>query len=211
MANDQTTDLSVLNEALVLLGEPPLEAWDQGLSPAEAAAVAGTAAATAAALFRPCLDELLGCHPWVFNRGFSVLARVPGPPSPAAGFNSAWQMPPNMLRAVRPYIDGRPVEDWHIGAASLLLDVPPAPAAPVVELEYQVRIGPGGWRPGFRAAAVHELAARMALSITEGADRAKLLAAQAQRLMSQARHANATEHPALRLPTGRLAARMRRP
>jgi hypothetical protein len=206
-AADPTTDLSVLNEALTLLGEPPLAEWSQAITPAEAAALQGTPAAVGLALFRPVQDELEGGHPWLFNKRVSSLVRASGVPHTATGFSAHYTLPTGLLRLVVPFVDDVPAASWEVANDKLLIDALPTED---VALEHHVRVGPAHWRPGFRMAVVAALAARMCLPITENEARAKGLEAQAQMLLARARHQNASERPVLRLPTGRLAARMRR-
>jgi len=193
-------DLAVVNEALVRLGEPPLESLDEAEQ---------TAAATAARyLYQPTVDRLLASHPWGFNRQFAVLVRLADVPALGIGFRNAFLLPGGVLRIVAPFVGGYPEPEWSRGGDVLYLDAPALDQP--VELEYHGRVDPAFWTPAFREAAGIALAASWAVTISDDVARAKTLQEQAEFALARARHASALEHPIQALPVGRLAARMRR-
>lgn len=192
-----TSSLILANEALIALGEPPIDDFDAG----------GSAATVARLTTQPIIDALLGSHPWTFNRQIVALNRLAEAPSEASGFAAAYQLPVACFRIVAAYVNGGRVLDWGEAGTTLLLD---AGADDLVELEFHGRGDVLSWRPLFRRAVVNRLAAEFCIPITDDTVRAKLLHQLAELEMAKARHQNAVEKPAHRLPVGRWQARMAR-
>lgn len=191
MASDP---LDICNEALVLLGENPIDDLDSAL----------TGAIVAKTFYRGRADSLMAAHPWVFNRALVDLSRLSAAPPAASGYAAQYQLPNPCYRIVCPYVDGRPLAEWGVAGQVIYLD---AEATETVALEYHTRCTESLWPPEFRRAVMLGLAADMAIPITEDPARAKLLNDLLLRQLAEARHKNATEKPAIRLRTGRLAAR----
>lgn len=186
--------LTICNEALLALGEQPLDDFE-----------ADSAAASVARLrYQTIVDELLGGHPWQFNRRIARLAALTDPPPLAAGFSAAYQLPPLCFRIICAFIGGGRVTEWRQAEGVLWID---AGLSDTVELEYHSRADESAWKPGFRQAVISRLAAEFCIPVTDDTVRAKLLFELAEMQLRQARHLNATEQPAQRLPTGRWAAR----
>lgn len=192
-----TDALAITNQALLLLGEAPIDSFDGGATPQVAAA----------ASYQPVVDALLASHPWWWNRRIVPLARLSAPPSPSTGFDSAYQLPGLVFRAVVPFVDSRPVEQWGLAGDQLYID---ATATSAVELEFHTRVDEQRFSPEFRQAVVSALARELCLPITDNEARWKAMVALSDQQLRKARHTNATEKPATRLPTGGLQRRMRR-
>lgn len=188
MANDP---VSICSEALVMLGEKPIDDLDS----------ATAQSLICKTLYQSKVDELLGSHPWTFNRIIAPLNRLADLPSDASGFAAAYQLPAGVLRIVRPFVGGTGLTDWGEAQALIFLD---ATANDLVELEYHGRAAEPLWRPAFRQAVVLSMAATLALPITDSETKLKLMAQLAERALAQARNINAQEKPAIRLAVGRL-------
>jgi hypothetical protein len=189
--------LTLASAALLQLGEAPIDSFDGGTTPQ----------VVAKRTYQRVVDAMLGGHPWVFNRKVLALARLSAAPAAATGYSAAYQLPVLCFRIVRPFVDTLTVEDWGLTTGALLID---ATVDQLVELEYHTRVDETLFSPQFTEALVLQLAAEMALPLTEDLNRADLLGKRAALELARARHTNATEKPAIRMATGRLQARMRR-
>ncbi len=195
MSNIQA--LAIVNQALSTLGEAPIDSFEGQTTPQVVANLR----------YQPVVDQMLGSHPWWWSREIKPLARLAVAPSAATGFSAAYQLPPLMFKAVVPYIRGLPESDWGLAGAALLID---ADVGDTVELEYHTRVSEERFSPTFAQALVSTLAMEMCMALTESETRWKLLKIQAEWDLRVARYTNASEKPAMRLPTGGLQARMRR-
>jgi hypothetical protein len=174
--------LQIVNEALVMVGEAPLDE------------VEGESASqrVASLHYQPITDEMQGSHPWGWNRQLVVLNRLTEAPPAAAGFNAAFTRPNLCFRIVVPYVSGLAIRDWTESGNQIWLD---AEATEEVTLEHHTRVDEALWRPAFRQAVVLRLAGVFAVSLVEDAARANLLDQQASRQLAVARSVNAQERP----------------
>lgn len=187
-----TDQITLCNEALVLLGEAPIDDLDSAATPETVALL----------LYQSTVDQLLGSHPWTFNRNVVTLSRISAAPAAATQFSAQYQLPDLCFRIVAAYVNAVRVTEWGEAQAKLYID---AGVDDVVELEYHTRAAPYLWRPAFRQAVVLGLAAAFALPITDEPAKTKLFTELHTRQLALARHLNASEKPAIRLQTGRLA------
>jgi hypothetical protein len=185
--------IKICSEALILLGEPPIEDFE----------TANDATLTAAALYASVSARLLAGHPWRFSRRFETLNRLAAEPAAATGYDAAYQLPLGCYRIVCPYKSGCRVIDWQVGDGTLWLD---ATADEVVELEYHGDADETRWPPDFRQAVIYTLAGDFALPIREDRNAQEAFWKMGQLELGKAKHRNAGEEPNLGLKTGRFAA-----
>jgi hypothetical protein len=186
--------LALCNEALLSLGESPIDDLEGD----------GVTNAVCRIKYRSIVDTLLGSHPWLFNRTILVLNRLAASPPAAAGFSAQYQLPLLCFRIICPYVSGRRVTAWEQAGSVLYLD---ANLSDEVALEFHTRADERLWKPAFRQAVVARLAAEFCVPVCDDTVRANALMQMAERELAKARHTNASEHPAMRLRSNKLAAR----
>ncbi|MBW8268287.1 hypothetical protein [Caldovatus aquaticus] len=193
----QADALRLCSDALVLIGESPIETFEG----------ASAAQVVANARYQPIADLLLASHPWRFNRRIETLARLADPPAEASGYSAAYALPTDCLRIVAPFVDGTVAPGWEPAETAIWLD---AEASQTVALEYHARVDELRWTPAFRQAVVYRLAAEFAVPIRDDPKLQGAMLQLAARELAIARHQNASERPARRIPLGRFEALRRR-
>lgn len=189
----QADAIQICSEALILIGEAPIESFE-GVTAAHQAANAH---------YLPNVAGLLASHPWRFNRQIVQLARLAGDPPMATGYSAAYALPVGMLRLIVPFVNGKAVDGWEPSETVVWLD---AELADRVELEYHGMVDELRFSPQFRQALVHHLASVFAVPIRDDARMMDLQRQASAEWLAKARHQNATERPARQMPTGRFAA-----
>ncbi len=187
----ETHVVQFCSAALIQLGESPLEALEQQ----------GSAALVARTWYGIVRDDLLGGHPWSFNRKIVALSRRATAPAESTGFDAAYVKPSDMWKVRVVHVDGYPSTSWDIDHESILLS---ATTSAVVELEYHTLVDEEVFPPYFRSALVARLAAEMCLAITNDLARRKELMAHAMGLAAIARHQASQERPGARIRVGAL-------
>jgi hypothetical protein len=193
----QTDALRLASQALLLLGEKPIDTFDGEALPN----------VTARHLYAPIRDQILGCHPWWFTRRFDRLARLAGTPSEATGFSAAYQLPPDCLRIACVYTDGRPVRSWQVGRQTIWLDAGPNER---VDLEYHSTADEAEMPPAVELAVVYALATAFAVPVREDLQAERTMAVKADQHLRLAKHANAVSQPQRGLPLTRFQGLMAR-
>lgn len=183
--------VALASQALVLLGEDPIAAFEE----------TGTPGIVADSRYETTVRALLAGHPWHFARTFATLTRLTAEPETATGYTAAYQRPIDCLRVVCPWLNERAVTDWSLDATRILLD---AGTSDTVELEYLARTDESRWSPVFTQALVYQLAAEFAVPVTGDPKLAGYWAAEAAKQLARARHANATERPTRPVQPGSL-------
>lgn len=183
----ETDALRICNHALLLLGEQPIIAFDEASSSAKACR----------ALYQDTVAALLDGHPWWFAARIDTLARISGTPTTATGFSASYQLPSGLCRVIVPLVGGFPLTDWGLLGDRLYCD---AGLSDTVELLYGALVDERLWSPSFTIAVCSQLAASLAMPITEQVEKAQALYGVAQRDLAKARNVNAQEKPAIRLP-----------
>lgn len=189
--------IRICSEALVLLGEEPIDSLEGDSTPQ----------LVAARLYQPTANDLLASHPWRFNRRVEALNRIEAAPPVAVGFDAAYALPAGCLRIIAPFIGGTAARAWEPAETVIWLD---AGVNDRVELEYHAAVDEQRWTPAFRQGVVYRLAAEMAVPIRDDPKARDLYLRDADRKLALARHQNATERPARRLIGGRFEALRRR-
>lgn len=106
MALDDS-QISIINQALRYLGEPPIVSLQDNSS----------AATTAAALYDPARRYVLRLHPWQFAAKRAQLAAAPTPP--AFGYGAAFPVPADFLRVIE-LPDMAATDRWKTEGGSIL-------------------------------------------------------------------------------------------
>lgn len=185
--------IQIASEALVLIGEEPVDSLD------------GTDAGQVAAaqLLPAARRRLLGCHPWRFNRNITALNRLAEDPPDAAGYDGAYQLPTGLWRLVVPYVDSRPVRLWDVAQGVLWID---ATADNEVALEWHGDVDEAAWTPAFRQAVVAALAADLAIAMRDTPALREQLLKEGEVELRRAKHQNAGERVSQQVPVGRFQA-----
>jgi hypothetical protein len=172
-----TSELAVVNEALVRLGVPPVGA----LSELNAQGV------SASTLLETTRQELIADHPWSFALREAALSELSLSNSDERliGYDHVYQLPPGILRI----IGLRSRSPYRISADQLYTNAKDA------ELVYLEDVGVSYWPPHFRRALVFSLAAAMALPITDSTSRADLYYSQARQGLQRARAIDSQQVP----------------
>ena len=192
----QTDAIIICNEALVLIGEEPIE----NLTGATAAHVAANL------LYQATVDDMLASHPWHWNRDFTRLSRLTEAPNESVGFSAAYSLPVDQLRIICPFVNTYPVTDWQPGEQVIWLD---AGVDDTVDLEYHRRVDEARFSRQFRTALVHSLAGQFCVPIRDDRAMREGFLKMAEMQMAKARHQNATERPAQRMGVGTFERLMR--
>jgi hypothetical protein len=182
----ETDALAICNEALVLLGEAPMDSFEG----------AGAANVAASRLYPQARNALLASHPWNFNRYTRDLVRLADAPSLATGFTGAYQLPGEVFRIARAFINTTPTDHWSQEGLALLVN---ADAAQVVAIEFHALVDETLFSPMFRQALVTRMAVDLALAVATKDEMAAFFTRRHMQDLAMARHANATQRPALHM------------
>lgn len=146
------------NRALITLGAQPVASLEDATVEAE----------VARNLYPSLRDALLSSHPWRFATMQASLPRLPQ--APAADYGSAFQLPPDFLRALSAGVPerGRGL-NYRISGRRLEAD------AEALTLTYVFRPDESSFPPFFDLALIARLAAEFCLPLTESTSRSQLL------------------------------------
>lgn len=168
-------ELDVINEALVLIGVPPL-----------ASLADETAQALAASnIYSTVRREALADHPWNFAIRESELPRLSLAASAlrSTEYDHAYQLPVDLVRVIG-LVD---LDRFLISGSQLYTN------ATTARLVYIEDVAPSAWSPHFVRLVTHELAAAFAITLTEKADRASYYSSLAATLRVRARAIDAQQ------------------
>lgn len=173
-----TDQLSVVNEALVRLGVPPIAS----LSGPEAQSLA------LSTLYQTTIEELISDFPWSFAVREATLSELSIDPLDlrVGGYQYVYQLPNDLLRVV----GLRSYDRYRLSGDQLFANDREARLVYIAEAPEQT------WPPYFRQAAVMSLAAAAAISITDSSNRADLFYREAQRMRARARSLDSQQAPA---------------
>lgn len=169
--------LTIVNEALIRLGVPPIGS----LSDQSAQALA------AETLFANITDELLADHPWLFATREKDLASlvVADGDKLFPDFPYVYQLPPDSLRVLG--LDN--YGPFRVAGDQLYAEVRTA------RVVYIYRAPVSLWPPYFVEVAAKELAAAFALTLTDSSGRQANMAQQAARSRQRARSIDGQQQP----------------
>jgi hypothetical protein len=172
-----TSELAVVNEALVRLGVPPVGALSE----------LNSQGVSASNLLETTRQELIADHPWSFALQEKALTQLSlsDKDERLIGYEYVYQLPPEILRI----IGLRSRDSYRISADQLYTGASDA------ELVYLLDVGVSYWPPHFRRALVFSLAAAMALPITDSTSRADLYYKQARQTLVRARAIDSQQVP----------------
>jgi hypothetical protein len=184
-----SSELAVVNEALVRLGVPPLASFsDQSAQ-----------ALTAENVYSTIRAETLSSHPWWFATREVPLAKLSLTPSQLrlTGYTYVYQIPAGVVRV----LGLRSLDMYALAGDQLYTEDKEARLVAVFDVEEST------WPPYFREAVVFATAAAFAVSITDNTTRAALFYDQAERARRTARSVNAQQTPYMILDLMRIYTR----
>jgi len=162
--------IALASRALLKIGANTIASFDEPTTEAE----------VASNLYPSLRDALLSAYPWSFATAQTALPRLASPPS--ADFRSAFQLPPNFLRALSAGIEGRGQgQRYRIAENRLHADID------AVTLTYIFRPAEADFPPFFEAALIARLAAEFCIPLTENSSRTEMLFRLAENDFRQAR------------------------
>lgn len=165
--------VSIVNAALIHLGEEPITSLEDDLK----------AARLANSLFTRVRDIVLEDHTWSDARGLASLALLTS--TPTWGWANQFQLPTDFLRLVR---TDCPEDNWQIHGRKLLTD------ASAVNIEYVKRItDPNDMSTMLKEAISARLAAELSLPITRDGARQTAMWQLYERKMDLARHVRSAQ------------------
>lgn len=183
------SEVSVVNRALNLLGEPPINSLEEP----EASEVA--AAQAAGLVLADVRDDVLRGHSWNFAVSRAKPAKLAV--APAFGFSNAFTLPSDFLRvvAVNPP-DGVNYRLERVDKQRAI-----ATDADTVNLIYVARVeNPNEWDSLFASTMAVRLAAELAVAIKEDMEeRDRLFSVYVNEVLPLARTIDAQENPATEL------------
>ena len=171
-------DLSIVNEAFVRLGAPPVGSFaDQS---AQATGVG--------ALYDRVRDDLISEYPWVFAVREKALAKlvVPVADHRLLDYGAIFQLPADTLRVLGLTSYG----PFRLAGDQLYTDSADA------EVVYISRTPASAWPSYFAEALSKELAAALALTITDSSVRQQLAIGEARRAIQRAKALDGQQQPA---------------
>lgn len=168
--------VEVVNNALIFLGERPIQALDQSTQPAVISSI----------LYPSARDEVLRAHPWNFAVKRVELAPLEEPPD--FGYGQQFNRPADWLRTLD--IDIRS-QDYKQEGPRILCN------ATSIRLRYVARIvNPIEFDALFAATLARNLAAKLAYPLTKSTSLQESQWQLYVALLSQARTVDALEEPA---------------
>lgn len=167
--------LKICNDALLLLGEKPIDTMDEE----------SDTAALCNGLYIPTLESVLRSHMWNFAKKRIILS--PLEEKPVFGFQNKFLMPSDWIRTIS--ISEYP-NHYEIEAGHILAD------SNEVRLHYIFRNeNISTWDSAFKEVVVLTLAAKMAVPVTQSAAFAQDLQSQARQALRSAKSINGQETP----------------
>lgn len=172
-----SSDLAVVNEALVRIGVPPIASFSEQ----------SAQALTAQTIYRNVVDELIADHPWYFALREVTLAKLEVDDEDRwyRGYKYVYQLPSDAMRI----LGLRSLDRYELAGDQLYTDDRHG------DLVYIRQRGAEAWPPHFRRLAVFELAAAFAMTLTDSANRAQMMQNEAARYRPRARAIDSQQTP----------------
>jgi len=188
--------ISICSEALVLIGEAPIDTFEGSSVPQ----------LVAQQRYGSVVRMLLSEHPWDFNRRVATLAVDADATvtAQALGYDYGFVLPTDCWWFAVPLVHGCETDDWEIAEGRLYL---PAGPSDVVIAKYHGTVDEALWPPKFRELVVYMLASEFAIPMAEDMQKADGMRTLAERFRREAKHQNANRSPAKPIRTGRLTMR----
>lgn len=168
-------DIEVCSNALVLIGDSPITTW------------ADSDGGTAAEKFYPATKKaLLACFPWTFALKTFSLNLLSAVPDSKTGYTKMHKLPADLLRLWRVLPEGT---DYIIHEDNLLSNTTE------LTIEYIFDPQENDYSDAFREALEYLMAGKLAMSVTEQFEVAKLMFELHQIKIREARHLDSTQRP----------------
>ena len=165
--------VSIVNVALIHLGEEPITSLEDDLK----------AARLANNIFTRVRDVVLEDHTWSDARALATLAKLTT--TPTWGFTNQFQLPTDCLRVIR--VDS-PEDEWQIHGRKILSDLS------AINIEYIKRLeDPNDMSTMLKEAISARLAAELSLPITRDASRQSAMWQLYEKKMDLARHVRSAQ------------------
>lgn len=183
-----STDISICNQALIMIGATKISSFDDGT----------TEAIACETLYEDTVKDTLGLYRWRFASGMEQLSRLAAAPS--TKWDAAYQLPTKCLMPSTVYIAGNPI-NFDIYEDMVFCN---AASTDTVVLEGIYRVDESFWPPFFVQLIVYRMASLLAHSIGGQVDTAELLDRRATRHAAIARNRDAQGRTAPRIDTSRI-------
>lgn len=172
-----SSDLAVVNEALVRLGVPPIASFSES----------SAQALTAQTVFKNVVRELTADHPWYFALREVTLPKLNLSESDTrfSGYEHVYQMPSDSVRV----LGLKSLDRFQLAGDQLYTNDDPA------QLVYVRERNAEAWPPHFRKLVVLELAAAFAMTLTDNSGRATLFYNEANRYRPRCRALDSQQTP----------------
>ncbi len=173
-----SSNISVINEAMVRIGVPPLASLDD----------LSAQALSATNIFNAVQESCLSEHPWSFALREVKLPKVALPEDVKPNFlqySNIYQLPSDCVCVLGFWSRAR----FMVAGAQLFTDESDS------ELLYTRKVGPPLWNPLFRRWVVLSLAAAFAVSLTDDYKRAEVFYAEAREARRTAKAIDSQQTP----------------
>lgn len=195
MPQRATSDIEVVQRAMVLAGMEPIQSFEDMAPQAQ----------SIDAFYEDLIASELANHDWKFCTGDIELQRLAD--KPLYGFSAAYQFPsdPPVLHVKGIFLSDRPTR-WRISQDKVYLD---ANETDHPVMTYQFRQITPLWPPYFILYIEARLASWISAAITRNAGIASMWTEVAESLLVKARSRDAMQQTVERLPIGRYTAARR--
>ena len=175
-----TTDITICNTALIMVGADEITAFTD----------VNREAKLCNQIYETTLRNTLQKNPWRFSLEIRQLSQLAVDPDgiDEFGFQNAYEIPAESLRIIRTNV---PADDYIIVGNRLLSD------QDEVWVEMQVRPDTGKFPSYFRHAIEMEMAAKLAIALTDDAGKYQLMRQAADRELAIAKNIDGQEQPVL--------------
>jgi len=192
MATD-VDKLEVINAAMVLIGDDPIESIEYAEGEDAIAAVV-----VANALYETVVQSALSTARWRFATNIDLLNEIAEELN-TTNYTSAFAIPPDAIsihsvqNARRENVDFDRINEWV---------VTDEPVGTALYMTYGYRADERDWTPRFRLYLIHLLAHHFAISLSENASLAEVLGKNAETLRARAVALDAQERTTRKIDTG---------
>jgi hypothetical protein len=169
--------LTVVNEALVRIGVPPISSFSEH----------GAQALATSSLYSQVRETVMTDHPWSFALREAQLPKIMVPDADlrSTGWTHVYQLPTDHLRV----LGLRSLRSFTLSGDQLYTDDDPA------RLVYIANVDEAGWPAHFRQLVVYEVAAALAVALTDSGQRAETYLREARTYRPRARAIDSQQTP----------------
>ncbi len=172
MAN---SSIDIASNALILIGDDPINSFNDP----------GAGATAASNLYQEVKETALAFHPWTWALKEQELSRLSATPDSRTNFQFAFQKPTDMIRIwkVMPH-------SYYEEVGDLIYSNEPS-----LFMRYIFDVAETSMSASFVKALEYQLAAEMAISVTEDEKKAALYERKAEKQIIKASNINSQGHP----------------